>query len=149
MKILNLSPHKPIIYTPGLISLLLLPVFCLVFLRQHKAFDKLKAMDVVYYSPDWNKALPKAYQLKFPPDRSYINVNLTGNTGSDKSLLEFARIQIRAMLKTRSKYTGVRIHFGRKVKYWAYVSALDICYSENAQHWAPYQDDIFVVYSGR
>jgi hypothetical protein len=147
MKILTLSPHKPITYTPGLISLLLLPVFCLVFLHQHK--DKLKAMDVAYYSPEWNKRLPKAYQFKFPPDRSYINVNLTGNTNSDKSLLEFARMQIRTMLKARNNSIGVRIHFGPRVQYWAYVSALDICYSENAESWAPYQDDIFVVYSGR
>ena len=74
-------------------------------------------------------------------------MNLTGNTNSDKSLLEFARIQIRTMLKTRNTSTGVRIHFGNKAQYWAFVSALDICFTENVRSWAPYQDDIYVVYS--
>ncbi|AYL94049.1 hypothetical protein [Mucilaginibacter celer] len=149
MKILTLTPRQRIIYTPGLISLLLLPVFCMVFLHQHKAFQKLKAMDVVFFSPDWNKRLPKAYQFKFPPERSYVNVNLTGNTNSDQSLLEFARIQIRTILKTKNKSVGVQIHFGKKAQYWAFVKALDICYAEDVQSYAPYQDDIYVVYSGR
>ncbi|MFC0516798.1 hypothetical protein ACFFGT_21505 [Mucilaginibacter angelicae] len=146
MKILTLTPHKPISYAPGLISLVLLPVFCMLFLYQHKVFTPRNCIDVVMFDPSWPQLYPSKYQFKFPPERSYINVNLTGNTGSDKSLLDFARLEIRGMLKAKNTTLGVRFHFGNKSQYWTFVNALDICYTEKALSWIAYQDNIYVLY---
>lgn len=149
MKILTLTPHKPITYTPGLISLLLLPAFCLMFLYQHKAFNKLTALDIAYISPDWNRGMPKAYQFRFPPERSYIDVNFSGNALSDQSLLEFARIEIKSLIRAKNKTLGIHFHFGSKAKYQTFVSAIDMCYAEDDISWIPYQDDMYVVYTKR
>lgn len=143
MKILTLTPHKPITYTPGLISLLLLPVFCLTFLYQHKAFIKLSAMDVVFLSEDWNRNLPAKYQFRSPPERSYINVNFSGNTLSDQSLLGFARVEIKSLTRTKDRIRGIRFHFGRKAQYQTFVTAIDMC-SLDGISWIAYHDDIYV-----
>jgi len=146
MRILTLTPHKPIIYPPGIISLVFLPVFCLFFLYQHKAFVHQGYIDVTMWSPYWNKISPKEYQVKFPPDRDYLTINLDGNDAANKTRLDFARLEIREMLNSKDTHKGVRFHFGKTSKYWSYVQAYDICQVEGVPGYAQYQDDIYAVY---
>ncbi|MFB0497589.1 hypothetical protein ABID99_003826 [Mucilaginibacter sp. OAE612] len=146
MKILTLAPHKPIAYAPGLISLVLFPVLCVLFFHKHKVFTQRNCIDLVMCDPSWPKLTPAEHKVRFPPDRSYIDVNLNGNPASDRSLLDFARMEIRTMLKTRNTTLGIRFHFGNKSRYWTYVNALNICYTEKVQSWMAYQDYIYVVY---
>jgi hypothetical protein len=149
MKILSLTPHKRITYTPGMISLLLLPVFCLMFLHQHKAFTKLNGMSVVFMDDDWNRKLPAKYQFRFQDARSYIAVNFSGNTASDRSLLDFARSEIKTLIRTQNKTLGIRFHFNSKTQYQTFVSAIDMCSVDDGISWASYHDDIYVLYSKR
>lgn len=150
MKILTLTPHKPIIYPPGIISLVLLPVFCLVFLNQHKVFVRHGAMDVAMWSPNANKGLPKQYQdkyqVKFPPDRNYLAINLNGTDADDKIRLDYARLEIKRMLSAKDTVSAVNFHFGNHTKYWTYVNAIDICQTEDVRAYGITQDDIYAVY---
>lgn len=146
MKMLTLTPRKPIIYPPGIISLALLPIFCLIYLNEQKAFAPRNMMTIAVWSPEWQQALPKKFQHKFPPERKYLHINLDGkNEADDKIRLDFARLQIREMLKSRDTIGGVDFHFGNKAKYWTFVNALDICQTENILAYAPYKDDIYVI----
>jgi hypothetical protein len=146
MRILTLTPHKPIVYLPGMISLVFLPVFCLVFLFQHKAFVHQGYIDVAMWSPYWNKISPKEYQVKFPPDRNYLTINLDGNDAANKTRLDFARLEIREMLNSKDTHKGVKFHFGKTSKYWSYVQAYDICQVEGAPAYGQYQDDMYAMY---
>jgi hypothetical protein len=147
LKVLTLSPHKPIIYPPGIISLVLLPVFCLVFLNQHKAFVHQYAMDVTMYDPDWNaKKIPGIYHPLFPPVRDYLDINLDGNDAANKTRLDFARLEIREILDSKDIHKGVKFHFGKTSKYWSYVQAYDICQVEDAPAYGQYRDDMYVMY---
>jgi ribosomal protein S26 len=146
MKILTVTPHKPIIYPPGIISLVLLPVFCLVFLNQHKAFVRQGAMDVTMWPPYGIKNLPKKYQVKFPPDRNYLAINLNGTDADDKVRLDYARLEVKKMLSDKDTAKGVNFHFGNHTKYWTYVNAIDICQTEGVQTYGITQDDIYALY---
>lgn len=145
MKILTLTPRKPIIYSPGMISLILLPLFCIVYLKQHKAFVHYSAMDIAVWSPDWNNRLPKRLQMEFPPVRNYLRINLDGNEIGDKARLDFARLEIRKMRASGDTERGINFHFWNTAKYQAFVTALDICQTENAGIFIPYKDDIYVM----
>lgn len=103
------------------------------FFHQHKVFTQRNCIDLVMFDPSWPKLTHAEHKVSFPPDRSYIDVNLNGNPASDRALLDFARMEIRTMLKTRNTMLGIRFHFGNKSQYWTYVNALDICYTEKVQ----------------
>jgi len=145
MKILTLTPRKTIIYPPGIISLIFLPLFCLVYLKQNKAFVHYSAMDIAVWSPDWNSRLPKRLQRDFPPVRNYLRINLDGNEISDNARLDFAHLEIRKMLASGDTERGIDFHFGNTAKYQAFITALDICQTENAGTYIPYKDDIYVI----
>jgi hypothetical protein len=143
MKILTLTERKPIIYPPGIISLVLLPVFCLIYLQQHKAFVHYGVVDVAFYSPDMFLKHP----FKVPPQRNYLNINLNGNDADDKTRLDFARLEIRRILSTKDSTGGVDFYFGDKSRYRTLVSAFDICITENASIFIPYKSHIYVLYN--
>jgi hypothetical protein len=145
MKILTLTPRKPIIYTPGIISLILLPMFCLVYLKQDKAFVHYSAIDIAVWSPDWNNRLPKRLQMEFPPVRNYLRINLDGNEIGDKARLDFARLEIRKMLASGDTKRGIDFHFWNTAKYQDFITAIDICQTENADIYIPYKNDIYVI----
>lgn len=147
MRVLALTPHKPIFYPPGMISLVLLPVFCLVFLFQHKAFVNLGYIDVAMFDSGWDaKKISETYHIQFPPVRSYLDINLNGNDAANKTRLDFAQLAIREILDSKDTHKGVKFHFGKTSKYWSYVQAYDICQIEGVPGYGQYRDDLYVTY---
>jgi hypothetical protein len=142
MKILTLTQRKPIIYPPGIISLVLLPVFCLIYLREHKAFVHYGTMDVAFWSPDWAKTFPPKYRNGYALDRKYLAINLDGDNANDKIRLDFARLEVRRITTSEDTTSGVDFHFGKKAQYRTFIAALDILQTENADIYSPYNDDI-------
>lgn len=149
MKILTLTPRKPIIYYPsGIITLVLLPVFCLVYMSKHDLFTPANKMEITFWSPDLPKTLFKGTKQSILSKRKYFQINLDGkNDADDQIRLDFARLQIREMLKAKSFTDGVDFHFGVKAKYWTFVKALDICQVENVPSFLPYKDDLYAIYT--
>ncbi|PWK79803.1 hypothetical protein LX99_00263 [Mucilaginibacter oryzae] len=148
MKILSITPHKRVSYTPGLISLILLPVLCLVFLHQQKKFKHTGVLDIGIVDPDIGRIMAKKYHFKIPPERNYAKVNFNGSISGDKSLLDFAKLEIKNMICTKSRTLGLQLHFGAHAKYQTFVSVIDMC-SADALTWVPIQDDIYVYYTKR
>jgi hypothetical protein len=142
MKILALTLHKPITYAPGLIILMLLPALCFMFLYQHNAFAHKGVLNIAIVDPD----IAMKYHFTIPPERSYISVNFTGSVSDDQSLLDFARLEIKSMIRTKSKTLGIRFHFGNKTKYQTFVSVIDMCSADEAIAWISLKDDIYVLH---
>lgn len=142
MKILTLTQRKPIIYPPGIISLVLLPVFCLIYLNKHKAFERQSCINLATWSPDWAKGLPPKYRGEYPLDRKYLAINLDGDNADDKIRLDFARLEIRRIITSEDTTSGVDFHFGKKAQYWTFITALDILQTEKAPVYSPYKDDV-------
>jgi hypothetical protein len=146
MKILTLTERKPIIYPPGIISLVLLPVLCLIYLNKHKAFDEQSCINVAVWSPDWAKGLPSKYQDEYPLDKKYLAINLDGDNANNKNRLDFARLEMRRIITSEDTTSGVDFHFDKKAQYWTFVAALDILQTENAEIYSAYKDDIHTWY---
>lgn len=146
MKILTLTPRKPIIYPPGIISLVLFPLLCTFYLKQHNAFQHLSVINIAFWSPEWNKSLPVKYQFKFPAKRNYLEINLNGNDVDDKTRLDYARLEVRRILTTCDSIKGIDFKFGKHAHYWTFINALDILETENAMGYGPYQDHLYFWY---
>lgn len=104
------------------------------------------ALNIAMVDPDVDKLMAKRYHYEIPPKISYTVVNLTGSIAGDQSLLEFARLEIKSMIRTKNKASGIRFHFGRGTKYQTFVSVIDMCSAENSIFWIPFQDDIYIGY---
>ena len=132
---------KPfLIYVPGLISLLLLFPLATFQLDKYGAFVKTRVMEVNWYSPE----AVRPFDLKFPPERLYYVLTLTGNKKNDDLKLDFAEASIRKMVSRHDRINGLRLHFTDAARYESFIRALDICLREDAIRYVPYKRDIWI-----
>ena len=132
---------KPLLlYVPGLISLLLLFPLATFQLDKYGAFEKVRVMEVNWYSP---KAV-RWFDVKFPPERLYYVLTLTGNKKNDDLKLDYAEASIRKLVSRHDRINGLRLHFTDAARYESFIRALDICLRQDAIRYVPYKRDIWI-----
>ncbi|MFB9080002.1 hypothetical protein ACFFLS_08925 [Flavobacterium procerum] len=131
--------QKKIYYSAGLISILLLPVLCILYLENIDAFTHYGSIDLYV----WNGKDFKEETTKFLNSKKFTIVNLTGDSVSDKAKLKIAQKNVRQIISTKDSIKGIKFHFDNKAQYWSYISVLDIFQIEKAQVYLPYKNDIY------
>lgn len=126
-------------YPAGAISLILLPVFCLLYFKHRVFFEKPHAMRV------YCMAKP-ASSYFVPLKRQDFEITLDGNDREAKTKLDFARLFIKQMVSEQDTVNGIRFKFTEKAKYWMFVRALDICKVENAPPFVTLENDVRAYY---
>ncbi|WP_345950948.1 hypothetical protein ABDD95_05750 [Mucilaginibacter sp. PAMB04274] len=144
MKLLSYPVRPKLYYSPGLISLVLLPTVCLVWLKQHKAFEEKRIIDIVFFNPSFIVIYPNNV---FPPKKKYTTINLTGNLEADKISLQYAQVLLSRWKAAKDDIQGVNFHFGNKSKYWAFVEAINVCKAIDLQLYMPYQNNMYAMWS--
>jgi hypothetical protein len=112
----------------------------MIQLDQWGAFDKIRVLEVNWYSPE----AVRPFDLKFPPDRRYQVLTLTGDKTADNIKLDFAQVAIQEMVANYDTVNGVRLHYTDTADYESFVRALDICLRQDAINYAPYKNDIWI-----
>ena len=138
------NSSKLIYYPAGLISLIFLPILCIWYLYQNKAFEKFVALEITWWAPNLQLYNPHIYPRENHPNKYYMEINLTGNDLEDKEKLEDAQLKIRNLVRTQDTSTVIHFHFNDTANYWTLIKAIDICFIENATHFFPYGNDIWV-----
>jgi hypothetical protein len=146
MKLLNFQPHRKIKYAPGMVSLILLPLLCLGWLYYNKAFERKSLIDIAFYSPEWNKSLPKDLQFEFPPKRDFTVINLKGNDKNDKLNLQYAHILLNQWKSNKDTIQGINFHFGNKAKYWTFIGAINVLKAVDMGWYMAYKNDLYATY---
>ncbi|WP_158827064.1 hypothetical protein [Mucilaginibacter lacusdianchii] len=144
MKLLGYKPHRKIYYPAGLISLVLLPALCIWWLHQHKAFEPIRAMDIVFFDSVTNKTFPPAYRI--PAKKKYLVLDLTGNDAEDSVSLKYAQLMLKRWKAAKDDTQGVDIHFGKKAKYWTLVEAVNKVKEIGLKTYMPYQDHFYAFW---
>jgi hypothetical protein len=128
------KPHKKLYYTSGLISLLLLPILCVLYLQKTKVFEPEYVIELNMWTPDMSDGwIRGGYNYYIHPQRNYINIDLTGNEKEDRTKLDFVQLQMRDLLKKKDTVSGIHIVFDNQSKYWALIETLNICLKEKAR----------------
>lgn len=131
---INHKPHKKLYYTSGLISLLLLPVLCVLYLQKTKVFERLYAIELNAWTQERaNNRRANGYDFYINPKRNYLNICLSGNKKEDRTKLDFVQLNMRDLLKSKDTISGIHIVFGNQTKYWALIETLNICLKEKAR----------------
>jgi hypothetical protein len=131
--------HKKIYYSAGLISILMLPVLCIIYLNNINAFTHYGGIDLFL----WNGKDSKEETTKFLNSKTFTVVNLTGNLESDISKLRIAQKNVKKIISTKDSIKGIKFHFEKKAEYWSYIRVLDILQIEKAKTYLPYKNDIW------
>jgi len=158
---------KRFYYTPGIISLILLPALCIWYLYDQRVFEKYNALVIVWSGPGisispnifplGNNANVQYTDIHFNTNdvfgtynnkdsRYFTNINFIGNIKMDELNLETAQLEIRNMITSKDTIQGVHLHFSDGSKYETWIKAIDICQRENAKLYIPHENDLWIYY---
>jgi hypothetical protein len=128
------------IYVPGLLSLLFLFPLLMHKLSNSRIFDKEHVMEVTWHNPE----IENRYARKFPPSKDYIDINLTGDTLTDKVKIEYAKVLLDEMVTLFDTTRGVHFVFTDTAKYESFVEILNFCSQQDALAYAPHGSDFWI-----
>ncbi|CAA9196751.1 hypothetical protein Flavo103_15310 [Flavobacterium collinsii] len=141
--IVKREKRKKIFYVPGMISLILIPLFCFYHFYKVGAFKVFGVLDISLV-PD--KEEFEKYKVK--DLRKYRDFIFNGDKTQELKLQEL-RYFVRDLVKKYDTVNGAKIHFGSKTDYNTFVNVIDILKVEEVPTWAPYKDDIYVLASAK
>ena len=136
--------RKKIYYSAGLISIILLPVLCLMNIKNSNPFRNSNSIGFHSMGGQESTELFKNYTT-FLNTKKFTTIALTGNNISDSIKLEEAQKNIKELVKLKDSVAGIKFHFGQKSKYWAFIRVLDILYVEQCYTFFVYKDDIWAT----
>ena len=115
-------------YSSGLISILLLPIFCILFLKNTDAFQEYRAIDLAMPDKIWEKdnAEESQYINSYLNSKKYSIVNLTGDKESDEVKLKIASENVKKIILTKDSINGIKFHFSKTAQYLSFIRVLDI-----------------------
>jgi uncharacterized protein YktA (UPF0223 family) len=131
--------NKKIYYSAGLISIILLPICCLIYLKSIDALTHYGSIDLYR----WNGKDFKKETAQFLNSKKFKIVNLTGDLDSDKEKLNIAQKDIKKIVSTKNSIKGIKFHFEKKAQYWSFIRVIEILQIENAKIYVPYKNDIW------
>ncbi len=141
---INHKPHKKLYYTSGLISLLLLPILCVLYVQKTKVFERLYAIELNAWTPLMSEYwVMEGYDYYIHPQRNYLNIYLTGNEKEDRTKLDFVQLQLRDLVKSKDTLSGVHIVLGNNSKYWEFVEIINISMKEKARRFTYVGNDFW------
>lgn len=122
-----------------------MPLVFFIWLSKNESKPKYGIIELMWWSPDFYLSNPDILPKESHPNINSTDINLTGNDINDKEKLDFARLQIRDLVKSNDSLKGVHFHFGINAKYWTFIRSIEMCKFEKAEVYIPYKNDIWVL----
>lgn len=132
-----IKKHKRIVYRPGMISLVFIPLLCLYYFYKNDSFKVYGALE--YYLPDDGMC-----GGQYPVFRKYKVFSFDSAEELEKNKLEKMQLSLRELKEENDIINGIKIHFGEKTNYAIFIKVIDILYIEDMPTWQPDEDNIYV-----
>ncbi|WP_329805504.1 hypothetical protein [Flavobacterium facile] len=137
--------HKSkIYYSAGFISIILLPILCVLNSKNNEAFTNCCSIDIQIWDGKEDDLGNKGL-TKFLNSKKYTTVNLNGDSVIDLKKIDKAAIKIKGITLSKDSIRGVKFHFGPNSDYATFIRVLDVLAIQKAGFYVPYKDDIFVA----
>ena len=137
------------IYSPGLISLIFLPLLCVGYLYKNGWFVQKTMLNVTYYNIAANLRVEKLiHRLPLKPDsfRQYKTIALTGSEKVNDLIFNDLIYKINELNTHEDTIHGYIIQFTDHTKYADVVKALDLWYSYSVGGMI-YGDKIYILWT--
>lgn len=124
---------------PGMISLVLIPLFCFYHFYKVNAFKAEGSLD--FSLP--NKEDFEKYKVESL--RKYKVFNFNDKRINEEQKLKELRIFSRDLVKKYDTINAAKIHFGSKTDYDTFINVINIVSEEKVPTWALFSDDLYVI----
>ncbi len=135
-----------LVYTSGLISLVLLPLFSYWYIKAKYNPKKYYAMEVVLPDPPTNDTTNWMSISNFPKGYNET-LTLTGEENSDLEKLNYIRTKLDKLIRNNDSSHTIHVLFGDKAKYWSMIRLFDICNFTGLDRYAMYENEFWAVYT--
>ena len=135
--------HRKIFYVPGMISLVLLPLLMLYFFSSNKSFVKETAM--VLGLPNKEEIPQMLQNVPCITQRNFKEFKLNGTLETEKDNLQKFQSDLKKLNKIHDTVNGIKLHFGKQMKYEVFIRVLDILTIENTPTYIPIKNDLLIV----
>lgn len=134
-------------YCPGMISLVLLPLMCVVFLYRRGVFKEYRIIPVwritrEFYEPPQNNSII----FVRPPDRQNTNIILDDHEADAELKLDYAQRILQNIVNEQDTTRGVYFKFTDRSKYRVFVRVLEICKMERLNSFVTLENDVRAYY---
>lgn len=133
------TKRKRIFYVPGMISLVLIPLFCFYHFYKVNAF-RIEGV-IKFYSPSDSAMTEKFLAIK----RNYRIIDFNNSLDVEHKKINNLQFALRKLNKENDTVNGIKIHFDKKAKYEVYVKVLEILELEKMPYYMQYKDDFLVL----
>ena len=141
------NSHKKIFYVPGMISLLFIPLFCLLHLYSQNSFVEYYCMDIGFPSDKDIQEIKAKYG--FPIPRKYEEFVFNNQEKLEVNKFKTLKLSLQKLKKDNDTIKGVKIHLGKHCDYASYIRLLNILVETEMPTWVHYEDDIWVLIGNR
>jgi len=129
--------RKKIFYVPGMISLVLIPLFCLYHFYKVDAF---KTYGVLHFGLPNKEDFEKH---KVGHLRKYRIFNFNNQKSKEEQKLKELRFFIRDLVKNYDTINGTKIQFGIKTDYNTFVDVMSIMSEEKMSVWSLFGNTMY------
>lgn len=129
---------KKIFYVPGMISLVFIPLFCLIYFCFSNIFKINAGIDFALVD-DQDFLENKVYSR-----RQYKIFNFNETEFENEIKLKEMKFYLRDLIKKKDTVNGVIAHFSSQTKYKTFISVLDVLGTEKAPIYVLYKDDFYI-----
>ena len=137
------NSHKKIFYAPGMISLLFIPLFCLIFFYSQNSFVEYNCMDIGFLDDKSFQEIKAKYG--FPIPRKYENFVFNNKEKLQIDKFKTLKLSLQKLKKDYDTVKGIKIHLGEHCDYASYIRLINIMYETKMPTWIHYKNDIWVL----
>jgi hypothetical protein len=133
---LKMKKHRKILYFPGMISLLILPLMCMLYFYKYQVFTEYRSMDLHYgkfNSVEFkNGKLAKSFKEY---KRNYDTIYITDNQTLNEIKIKEIRIKTKNLFTNNDSINGIKINF-EKSNYQNFITVFDnLAIDDIHYHW--------------
>ncbi|MBP6556777.1 MAG: hypothetical protein KA213_00315 [Flavobacterium sp.] len=131
-------------YVPGMISLVLIPVLGLCYIKSGKYLIQYQSVDLLISDSISEIIPPNSNSLSntgYVPKRNYKAYHFDGN--NDEQKLKDLVVPLKKMVEMNDTLNGVMFTFGKHSKYQTFISAQDLLFINRVHHYTVYKDNIY------
>ncbi|WP_281232079.1 hypothetical protein [Flavobacterium gelatinilyticum] len=130
---------RKIFYVPGMISLVLIPLFCFYHFYKVDAFKVYGSLDFsVPNKGDFEK-------YKVADLRKYKVFDFNEKKSKELRKLNELKFFARDLVKRYDSVNGAKIHFGSTTDYGTFIGVINILYEEKVPTWGLFSDNLYVM----
>lgn len=135
---------RKLFFPSGLISLVLLPIICLIYIYQNNGFKNENILSLYF----WNLNMSDQYKQSFNSyiqRKKYEHYFLTKNEQKNIAIFNLAEKSIKKLVNSRDTIHGIHFSIDDNTEFKTFIDVINLCKVENVKVYIPNENDIWIM----